>query len=154
MKRDNEYIINENFMYMTGEYDQNGNLYTRVYETDTNFLVPQSPVKIIDGTLKYISYDFKGAIGGSKFLLGNRYMRPVLICPFQKICIFPHKSFTHHDCIWFNEKQIKYTGRRGNKTEILFFNGTTLTIGSKITSFNSKLQTAEQLIKMTKRIDS
>lgn len=149
-----DYIINNNFLYMEGEYDDTGRLCTRVYEKTGNFLVDKTSIVIINDTLNYIGYDYKGAVAGSKSRLGNIYMCPVMVCPFQGICIFSNKSFKHSDCKWFNFNQIRRASRFGSKTKIEFFNDTTIIVNTKITSFNSKLVAADQLIKNTKRRDS
>ena len=51
-----EFIIDQKFVCMQGEYDERGKLCSRVTEGKINFLVDQSPEEMIDATLKYIGF--------------------------------------------------------------------------------------------------
>ena len=144
-----EYIINQKFVCMVGEYDQRGKLCSRVTEGKIDFLVDQSPEEIIDATLKYIGFDLKGAKSGARAILGNVKMCPIMVYPAHNICLFPHKSSTNHDAIWFNVDHIEQTRRLGKKTQVDLSNGVTMIIDSMITAFNAKIAIAKQLKDIT-----
>ncbi|WP_420489778.1 competence protein ComK [Neobacillus drentensis] len=42
---------------------------------------------------------------------------PVMVNPYQGVCLFPIKSPKKQECIWFNPQHIEKTKRIGNKTE-------------------------------------
>jgi competence protein ComK len=146
------YMINQYLMYMAGYYDRNGKLCTLVKELNRIFMVDQSPLQILEYSINCIGFDFKGALFSSKWFLGDIKMYPVMVNPIQKICLFPIKSAKHPDTLWFNPVHIKRTVGIMRETEIEFTNSQTLRVKSRISSFNHKLQTAEQLREMTTRI--
>jgi competence protein ComK len=143
------YFINQKFVCMSGEYNEIGKLCSRVTVGEINFLVDMSPEEIIEATLNYIGYDLKGAKSGARAILGNIKMCPVIAHSAQNICVFPHKSPTNHDAIWFNVDHIVQTRRIGKKTQVDLSNGLTIIIDSTITSFHTKMAKAYQLKRIT-----
>jgi competence protein ComK len=134
---------------MVGYYDRNGKLCTIVEEVDNIFIIDQSPLEILEYSINLIGYDLKGATNTSKWLLGDIQMCPIMVNPVLNICLFPSKSSKHHDTMWFNPDHIKRTRGYRRNTTIEFSNGLNLIIPCKLPYFNSKLQNAEQLRKMT-----
>jgi competence protein ComK len=143
------YLINHLMMYMGGHYDRNGKLCTLVTEVNRTFIVDQSPLQVLEDSIKCIGFDLKGALTSSKWILGEMKMYPVMVNPIQKICLFPIKAIKHYDNLWFNPLHIFRTKGIMRKTEIEFKNGQTLMVDSRISAFNHKLQTADQLKNMT-----
>jgi competence protein ComK len=143
------YLINHLMMYMVGHYDRNGKLCTLVTEVSRTFIVDQSPLQVLEYSIKCIGFDLKGALTSSKWILGEMKMYPVMVNPIQKICLFPIKSIKHYDTLWFNPVHIFRTKGIKRKTEIEFKNGQTMIVDSRISAFNHKLQTADQLKNMT-----
>lgn len=144
-----DYIINQKMMFMTALYDRNGKKCTRVGEENKQFFVDKSPLEILDKSIKWIGFDLKGAMSTSKWILGDIRMCPVMVNPIQKICVFPNRSPKHEDVIWFNPNHILRTSSMKQKTKIEFKNGFILMIPSRLTFFNTKLQSAEQLQRIT-----
>ena len=72
-----------------------------------------------------------------------------MVYPAHNICLFPHKSSTKHDAIWFNVDHIEQTRRLGKKTQVDLSNGVTMIIDSMITAFNAKIAIAKQLKDIT-----
>lgn len=143
------YLINHLMMYMVGYYDRNGKLCTLVKEVNRTFLVDQTPLQILEYSIKCIGFDLKGALSSSKWILGEMKMYPVMVNPILRICLFPIKSAKNHDTLWFNPVHIKRTSGIMRDTEIEFKNGQSMKVHSRISSFNNKLLTAEQLLNMT-----
>jgi competence protein ComK len=144
------HMINQWLMYMVGFYDRNGKICTLVKEMEQIFVVDKSPLEILAYSIKCIGFDMRGAFASSKWILGDDIlMHPVMVNPIHKICLFPNKSAKLHDTIWFNPYYIKRTTGSMRKTVIEFQNGETLKIECQLSSFNHKLQTAEQLRNMT-----
>jgi competence protein ComK len=138
-------------MYMVGFHDRNGKLCTLVKEKDICFLVDQSPIEILSYSIQCIGFDLKGALATSKWILGDDIlMHPIMVNPILKICMFPNKSMKQNDTIWFNPFYIKRTSCGRKRTTIVEFqNGQKMIVYSQLSSFNHKLQTAEQLRNMT-----
>jgi competence protein ComK len=139
------YLVEKNMVCMMGEYDRYGKLCARVIIGNKSYLVNRTCLQILNDSLKYIGYDLKGAVTGAKFILGNRNMCPVMVNPYQVICLFPNKSPQKEDCIWFNPDHIVKTKACGNRTLIELSNGHSILVDSKRSSFNNKMQIANQL---------
>ncbi|MBO0959938.1 competence protein ComK [Neobacillus sp. MM2021_6] len=145
MSMDPFYLVDRNVILMTGEYDNQGRFCARVMIGKDTLLVDRTPVQLLDDTLKYIGFDLKGALEGAKAIVGEKYMRPVLVNPYKEICLFPNMSPKKEDCVWFNPDHIITAKSRGYKTEVELSNGVSILIDSKLGCFNTKLQRAFQL---------
>lgn len=132
-----------------GEYDQYGKLCTRAMAGKSSFLVDRSPLKILDDTLKNIGFDLRGAMAGAKFLLNKKVKCPIMVNPYQGIYLFPNKSPFKKECIWFNPEHIVKTKAVGKKTIVEFSNGHSILLDSKLPNFNSKIQSANQLKRLS-----
>ncbi|MCD4838339.1 competence protein ComK [Neobacillus sedimentimangrovi] len=148
MNIEKNYIINENFMYMTGYHDRFGKLCSLVRENNRTLMVDQSPLEILSDSIRSIGFNLKGAIESAKWHLGNIPMCPFIVNPICKICVFPTKSANNPETIWFNPDHIKRTKGNLNHTIVTFSNGFDLKVPCRLSSFNTKLQNAEQLIKL------
>jgi competence protein ComK len=134
---------------ITGEYDQFGKHCTRVMAGKSSFLVDSTPLQLLDETLTYIGFDLRGAITGAKTILGKRAKCPIILNPYQGICLFPSKSPNKIDCIWFNPDHIVKTKARGNTTEVFLSNGYSIIVDCKRTNFNNKIEAAHQLKRLS-----
>ncbi|NMD72711.1 hypothetical protein HHO41_21015 [Bacillus sp. DNRA2] len=146
------YIINQHMMYIEGVLDENGKLISKVHQDDKTFLVDRSPLEILKDSIKFIGYDYRGAKATAKWLLGEINLCPVMVNPILGICVFPDPSITSVEAILFNPAHIIRTTSHHGKTRIEFSNGYILDIKRKLSSFNHKLQAAEQLRKLTVEI--
>ncbi|PLS02319.1 competence protein ComK [Neobacillus cucumis] len=148
MYLEKKYIINPNFLYMVGYYDRHAKLCTLVKELHRTFVVDRSPLEILNDSIKCIGFDLRGAMETAKWMLGNKYMCPIMVNPINKICVFPDKSVKNADTIWFNPCHIVRTKSANQNAQVVFTNGQTITLPLKLYTFNQKLQTAEQFRKM------
>lgn len=140
------YLINQNTVLLTGEYDQLGKLCTRVIEGKESFLVKMKPMDIINNTLLGLGSDFRGCRESSKKILGSTHMCPIKINCRQGIWLFPTKSFNDDYCVWFSLNHVKRTKAKGvRKTKVYLSFGHTFTLDMKESSFNNKRQKAEDL---------
>jgi competence protein ComK len=145
------YIISQPFMSMAGIYDRHGKLCTLVRETEKSFIVDKSPSEILDESICWIGYDLKGALIASKRLLGDIQMCPVMVNPIERIVLFPTHSHKQAGTLWLNPAHIRRTTSMNRQTLVRFTNGTVLLIPSRLSSFNTKVQNAEQLEDLTSR---
>jgi len=147
----NHYFITRQLMSMTGIFDRNGKLCTVVRETEKTFIVDKSPIEILDESICWMGYDFKGALLASRQLLGEINMYPVMVNPIERIVLFPTKSYKHADAIWLNSAHIHRTNSMNAQTLVTSSNGTFILIPAKLSAFNTKIKNAEQLEQMTSR---
>ncbi|PLS02344.1 competence protein ComK [Neobacillus cucumis] len=110
--------------------------------------VNRSPIEVMDVTLKYIGFDLKGAIQGSKHILGKIHMCPIIVNPYKSICLFPYKSTRKEDCVWFNPEHIVKSKAHRFKTEVELSNGVSIIIDLKRFYLINKIQAALQLKKI------
>ncbi|TKC19097.1 hypothetical protein FA727_06000 [Robertmurraya kyonggiensis] len=143
------YIITRSFMYMIGHYDRYGNPFTQIVETDRTIFINKSPIEVLAYSLRCTGFTLDGAIESSKWIMKMDKMVPVVANPYQEVILFPTRSLTHEDNIWFNPYQIRRTSNIKGKTLIILSNHSSLYIPTRLTSFNTKIQTAEQLKKLT-----
>lgn len=146
------YIITSSFMYMMGNFDRQGNWYTRIKETDRTLFVNKTPLEILDYSIKCNGYTLKGAMESSKWLLKNEKMCPIVVNPIYRIVLFPTKSPKHEENMWFNPIHIKRTSSDKGSTQVIFSDSSTLSIPIRLSSFNHKIQKAEQLENITKEM--
>jgi competence protein ComK len=142
------YIINQHMMCMAGIYDRNGKTCTIVREINKTFIVDKSPLEILEISIRSIGFNLKGAMKTSKWHLGDIHMCPIMVNPILKICLFPNHSPKRDDTMWFNPDHIHRTTSSFLKTNVEFNNGLIIRVNSKLSSFNTKLQAAEQYQKM------
>ncbi|WP_311315857.1 competence protein ComK [Neobacillus sp. MER 74] len=142
--------MEKKMILLTGEYDGYGKLCSRVMAGGASFLVNRSPLQILDDTLIYIGYDLRGAMGSAKIILGERSRCPIIVNPYQGICLFPNNSPNNADCIWFNPEHIVRTKAMGrNQTEVELSNGHSIIVDSRLTSFNNKIHKANKLMQIS-----
>jgi competence protein ComK len=140
------YSINQNLMYMAGFYDCQAKACTLVRETERIFVVHQSPLEILEYSIKKVGYNLKGAMETSREANGSK-MCPIMVNLLQKLVVFPTHSAKHVETMWLNPDQIQRTYRSKRikrKTNIEFKNGLIISVDSRLTFFNDKLKRAEQ----------
>ncbi|MEH7335336.1 competence protein ComK [Neobacillus drentensis] len=143
------YFIEKKVILIMGEFDQYGKPCSRIMAGKTTFLVDKTPLHLLDDTLQYIGFDLRGAIIGAKSILNKTMKCPIMVNPYQGICLFPSKSPHKIDCIWFDPEHIINTKATGNKTEVELSNGHFIIVDTKFAPFNEKLQTAKYLKRLT-----
>lgn len=147
MNSKREYVINEFTVLLTGEYDEYGNLCSRVIEGDKSFLVTMTPIDILNKTLLQQGCTFHGALESAKYALGSMKMVPIRVHPKFDIMMFPTKSYKQANCVWFALSHIRSAKPTGvRKTEVRTNFGHTITMNMKQSSFNNKRQIAEDLL--------
>ncbi|RTR33938.1 hypothetical protein EKG37_06915 [Robertmurraya yapensis] len=146
------YIITYSLMYMISRYDRYGNPFTQIVETGRTIFINKSPIEVLAYSLRCIGCTLDGAIESSKWMLKMEKMVPIVANPFQEVVLFPTRSLTHEDSIWFNPYHIRRTSNIKGKTLIILSNLSSLYIPTRISSFNTKIQSVEQLKKMTTEV--
>lgn len=140
------YAINEEMVFITGEYVENGERWSRVVEGKERFLVKQKPIEILDNALLCLGSDFHAARKSSKFILGECHMCPIRINCNLGIWLFPTKSYKDHSCIWFSlahVKDVKACGIR--RTKVYLSYNHEVEIAMKASTFKNKLNKAMEL---------
>jgi competence protein ComK len=140
------HLINEKTVLLTGEYNDRGELWSRVIEGEETFLVKKSPITVIEETLLHLGSNFLGARRSAKYLLSPSRMHPISVNPQMGILLFPTKNMKCHYNIWFSLIHVKNTNPVGiHRVEILTSFGHTILIDMSKRAFNNQRQKAIQL---------
>ena len=141
-----EFILNDETIVFYPQYDQFGNLLTGVMEKHGTFVVDMPSTDLIDYNLKYYGSSLKGASDGTKMILGEISMKPIVMNEKLGLYWFPSKSPSSEDCVWFALHHIKdYCSYGKKKTLVTFSNGSTIVVDISVTSFDKKVQRAYKL---------
>ncbi|WP_187118827.1 competence protein ComK [Bacillus marasmi] len=146
MKSRGNYLINEHTVCIEGRNDEQNQPYSCVIEGDQSFVVNMSPVEIIDYSLQYYCSSLKGACEGSKSVLGNISMLPLVIYAPLDLYWFPCFSPYRSDCTWFALRNIRNYEALDQKTTIVHMKyGHTICLAMKRDRFERKWQRATHL---------
>ena len=145
MKKRKAPMISKNFLYLKSEFNQYGKRCTRIVETHHETLIEMDPLKVIDETLQFFSYDMKGAIRGARSIVGNKKCCPLTLYPADNIIIFPHKAMDSDDTIWLNSNLVDTAHPLGEETRVEFDGGHSIILDISYRCFNPKFITAELL---------
>lgn len=152
----NNSMIGKETVLFRGEYNQDGLLCTKIKHGSMWRLEKVSPLKLIDESLKKSGSSLRGALEGSKFLLGNKKMRPIVFDPYAGIYLFPSKSPANPDCIWFNILHIiNYKPINRYQTEVFLNYGGSIILDMRECNFKRKLNRTfelRRLVSENKRI--
>jgi competence protein ComK len=141
-----DYMINQETVLLTGEYNENGKLCTRVIEGEYAFLVDMKPIDVINKTLLGLGSDFNAGRKSSRVILGDIYMCPININCNLGIWLFPTKSYNNEFCVWFSLMHVKKTKAAGiRKTEVYLSYNHTFVMNIKESAFNKRKQAAKEL---------
>lgn len=140
------YWINKETVYFSGEFDKEGQLCTRIVRGYMSYCVKMNSLKLIDESLKKFGFSLRGALDGSKDILGNKNMRPIVINAYLGIYLFPSKSPGKPDCTWFSLLHVLNTESISRKeTKVYLSYGHTVVIDMKESNFNRRLNRALEL---------
>ncbi len=141
-----KYVINPKTVLITAEFDQKGHLYSRVIEGEKTFIVTMHPKTLIDNSLRYYCSSIKGALEGSRSILGNVSMQPIMINTQLDICWFPCFSPERNDCVWFSLTHVINSEKISLKQTTVNLNfGHNIILDMKRERFENKRQRASQL---------
>jgi competence protein ComK len=102
MENNTPYIVNVNTDVFIPYYNEFGELRTIVLEKNACKEEALSPYKLVDYNLRYYGSSMRGARDGTKAIIGNVSLAPVMINEKQGIYMVPSKSPRSDGCIWFN----------------------------------------------------
>ncbi len=144
------YIIEKKMILLMGEYDRYGKLCSRIMAGQSAFLVDRTPLQLVDDSLVYIGFDLRGAMSSAKLMLDKKVKCPVIVNPYLDICLFPIQSPNRAECMWFNPDHIVKTTPIGSMTKVGLSNGYSLVVNSRLSAFNGKIETANQLVRLSR----
>ncbi|WP_153730419.1 competence protein ComK [Sporosarcina obsidiansis] len=146
MKTTTDYVMNKGTSVIFPEYNEDGKLQSVVVENNRLYRVDQKPTTLVDQNLRYYGSSLRGAKDGTRMILGNVMMSPVVINERLNLYWFPSKSPYRDDCVWFALQHIKDYKAIGNKkTSITLLNGTKFMLDLSSYSFEERFNNACRL---------
>jgi competence protein ComK len=141
-----KYVIKPETVLIAAELMTNNILFSRVIEGEYTFVVRKPPIDIVEESLHYYCSSLRGAFEGTRSILGNISMPPIMIYTPLDICWFPSSSPYRTDCIWFSLKHVINCEKlQPKKIKVNLHFGHSIEMDMKKERFETKLQRASQL---------
>ena len=118
---------------------------TKVIEADNEYVIDQSPYKILEYSCEYFGSSLSGRLKGTKNMLGSIYKAPIIVEESKEIIFFPTSSPTGYENMWISLKNITNYKKDGNKTIINFINNKNLTVDVPYFSIDNQILRASRL---------
>jgi competence protein ComK len=149
-----EYEISPYTLAILPKWLEDGRPSTQIIETEDEFCVRQSPVKVIDYACKFFGSSLKGRQEGTKGVCGITHKAPIAIDPHSGMFFFPTTSPQNPKCIWIAHSHIsKLHPQDQYHTVVHFKNGHQITVPvSHGTMLNQIQRTAHFRYKLTERL--
>ncbi|MFC5604781.1 competence protein ComK [Sporosarcina koreensis] len=143
MRKDYSVFMKRNTIAYVSVFNEVGELVTDVYTTNGVFRVDIAPVKLIDKVFKNHGSSYKGAREGSKYILGDIDMPPLVIGGADGLYLFPSEAPSSPTCIWFFLHHIvHYKAIEKKKTAVYLTGGLRLVAEISKSSYASRLTNA------------
>lgn len=132
-------------MVVSPYLNKQGGLNSRILEGKTEYIVSDSPSKVMDRACRFFGIDLKGRQNGTKQILNLTHKLPISIDPHSGMYFFPTKSPANPKCIWLNHTHIEDIEELESKrTKVIFKNSLTIDIdvsyGSMMNQINRTAQ--------------
>ncbi|PLR78466.1 hypothetical protein CU633_05700 [Bacillus sp. V3-13] len=136
-----KYLVNRSTSAILPEYDRQGRLCSQVIEGQKNFLVMVPPRKLLNECLEYYGDSMIGAVRGTRAILGNIRMAPIIIHADNELYWFPTLSPQKNSCIWLTPAHIiDFIYISENRTKVILTEGNSVTIDMTIGRLKRKRQ--------------
>ncbi|MBB4827038.1 competence protein ComK [Sporosarcina luteola] len=139
-------VMNLETMMFVPRWSDDGSLCAVVVRTDGKCDVEMSPTELMDAVLRCYGSSLRGAKDGTRAILGEISMQPVLVSEKLGIYCFPSTSPENSKCIWFTLHHIEsYTTIDKKHIEVTMMNGSTIDVETSYYSFDQKVKRASHL---------
>lgn len=136
-----KFVMDYDTVLFLPKYDEFGHLKTIVMQDGHPVKVDMSPTELIDFNLRYFGSSLRGAGDGTRMILGEISMYPIVISEKLDLYWFPSKSPSCPSCVWFALHHIEGYKRVGKKqTKVFLSDNSTVVIDSSVYSFEKKIQ--------------
>ncbi|WP_146552459.1 competence protein ComK [Rummeliibacillus sp. SL167] len=140
------YIVDENTMAFIPIFDHTGVVKTNILEVEYLKKCHLNPLELVDQNLRFFGSSLKGASEGTRNILGEVNMYPVIMNLKRLLVWLPTMSPKKKDCVWLALDHIKsYRQNHDRNTEILFTNDSSLILPISYRSFEKRIYRAYEL---------
>ncbi|WP_449354094.1 competence protein ComK [Virgibacillus natechei] len=139
------YEITPVTMAVIVQHGDNGSSTRFILEEDFEYVVDQSPTKIIDSACKFFGASLKGRQDGTRDICGLTHKAPISIDPSSGMYFFPTSSPANPKCSWIAHSHIDEINKLTNhRTEIIFKNGKQIVLDVSFGSMLNQVQRTAQ----------
>jgi len=121
------------------------NYKSKIIEKNKEFIVDETPIKIIENSCQYFGSSYQGRFMGTKKLIGVTHKAPIIIEESREIIFFPTNSPRLYECAWISLKNLNNYKRNNDNSEILFNNGNQLSLDISYGSLDNQVLRAARL---------
>lgn len=118
---DDIYTVHENSMAFLPVHDGIGKTKTKIVEFNNFEECHLNPIELVDRNLRFLGSSLRGANEGTRCILGEINMYPVIMNLKHHIVWFPSRSPLNRDCVWLALNHIKNFRENTNKSIIVTF---------------------------------
>ena len=145
MKLIDEFEVSKYTMIILPEM-MDGNQYSRVIETDGEYVVKMKPIEVVERSCRYFGSSFKGRKEGTWELMRITHKAPIVVDPSNVIYLFPTTSPTREQCVWISHAHVlNHESTEHDKTIITLSNKETIHLAMSEGSFGNQLYRTAQL---------
>ena len=121
------------------------NYKSKIIEKNKEFIVDETPIKIIENSCQYFGSSYQGRFMGTKKLIVVTHKAPIIIEESREIIFFPTNSPRLYECAWISLKNLNNYKRNNDTSEILFNNGNLLNLDISYGSLDNQVLRAARL---------
>ncbi|MBM7646385.1 competence protein ComK [Scopulibacillus daqui] len=123
------YVIHPKTMALVPFYNEKGEVYTEIYESDQVLVIENKPLNIVKDSCYAGGSTYTGRVDGTTKLMNYTKMQPIVINDVSGIVVFPLESPNNEMCIWLSHHHIgKVIDKGPGYSTILFKNGKALPV--------------------------
>lgn len=139
------YEISPLTMAILAVENESGIINTQVFESEVDYLIHKSPVKMIDHACRYFGSSLRGRQDGTKDICGITHKAPISIDPASGMYFFPTASPRNKNCSWIAHSHIDFIQPTSNQmTEVYFKNGDKIILDISYGSMMNQIQRTAQ----------
>ena len=125
--------------------NENGVISAQIFESETDYLIDKSPVKMIDHACRYFGSSLRGRLDGTRDICGITHKAPISIDPASGMYFFPTTSPRNRNCSWIAHSHIDFIRPTENQmTDVHFKNGDKITLDISYGSLMNQIQRTAQ----------
>ncbi|MCG3088253.1 competence protein ComK [Sporosarcina cyprini] len=139
-------VMNFEAMIYLPKWNEDGSLSTIVIRTDGLQEEAIFPTVLMDAALRFYGSSLQGAKDGTRSILGEISMQPVVVSDKFGLYWFPSTSPANLDCVWFALHHVDhYRAIDEKRISVVMMNGTEITVETSLYSFDRKVKRASHL---------
>lgn len=143
MERLRKALITQGTSVIYPQFNEQGKLGAMVLQNGELIYMDISPTKLVDYSIRCYGSSLRGAIDGTRLILGDISMPPVVVSEKLGLYWFPSKSPASYDCVWLSAGHVdRFTPVGKEHTKVIFTNGSSMILNCSNYSFEKKHQRA------------